>query len=91
MAIISKKINEKIKYLKGGFEVNKDIVHNGIKGGLNEGELSSLIKDVIPQRYRITRGIIENAINEQSNETDIIIYDDEILPPYIKNDLSFVL
>ncbi|MCR3910435.1 hypothetical protein NUK47_16815 [Aeromonas hydrophila] len=90
MAIISKKINEKINYLKGGFEVNKDIFHNGIKGGLNEGELSSLIKDVIPQRYRITRGIIENAINEQSNETDIIIYDDEILPPYIKNDLSFV-
>ena len=90
MSVISEKFNYKINSLKSEFEANKNVVHQGIKGGLNEGELSSLIKEVIPQRYRVTRGIIENAIGKQSNETDIFIYDDEILPPYIKSDLTFV-
>lgn len=90
MSIISEKFNAKISSLKRDFEVNKDVMHNGVKGGLNESELSSLIKEVIPQRYKATKGIIENSIGRQSNETDIFIYDDEILPPYIKNDLTFV-
>lgn len=90
MSIISEKINKKIDAIKNEFEINKDVVHQGVKGSLNESEIASLIKDVIPQRYKVTKGIIENSIGEQSNETDIFIYDDEILPPYIKNDLTFV-
>lgn len=90
MSVISEKFNYKINSLKSEFEGNKNVVHQGVKGGLNEGELSSLIKEVIPQRYRVTKGIIENSIGKQSNETDIFVYDDEILPPYIKNDLTFV-
>lgn len=90
MSVISEKFNAKISTLKSDFEVNKDIVHQGVKGGLNESELSSLIKEVIPQKYKISKGIIENAKGDQSNETDFFIYDDEILPSYIKNDLAFV-
>lgn len=90
MSIISKKFSNKIDAIKSEFEVNKDVDHQGIKGGLNENEISSLIKDVIPTRYKITKGIIENAIGDQSNETDIFIYDDEVLPPYMKKDLTFV-
>ena len=90
MSIISEKFNVKISSLRNDFEVNRDIVHNGVKGGLNEIELSSIIKEVIPQKYKIAKGVIENSIGEQSNETDFFIYDDEILPPYIKNELAFV-
>jgi hypothetical protein len=90
MSIILKKFNNKITTLKNEFEVHKDIVHQGVKGGLNENELSSLIKDVIPQKYRLTKGVIENAGGEQSNETDLLIYDDEVLPLYMKHDLTFV-
>lgn len=90
MSIISEKFNLKINSLKSDFQINKDVNHNGIKGGLNENELSELIKEVIPQKYKITRGIIENSNGDQSNETDIFIYDNEILPAYIKNELTFV-
>lgn len=90
MGVISEKFNAKVSALKSDYEVNKDIVHQGIKGGLNENALSSLIKEVIPQKYKISKGIIENPNGEQSNETDFFIYDDEILPPYIKDDLAFV-
>lgn len=90
MSIISKKFSEKITTMKNEFEINKDVEHQGTKGSLNENELATLIKDVIPQKYKMSKGIIENADGIQSNETDIIIYDDEILPIYMKNDLAFV-
>ena len=90
MSVISEKFNAKISALKNDFEVNREIFHQGVKGGLNESELSSLIKEVIPQKYKISKGIIENAKGVQSNETDFFVYDDEILPSYIKNDLAFV-
>jgi hypothetical protein len=61
MSIISEKFNSKINTVKSDFEVNRDVMHQGVKGGLNEGELSSLIKEVIPQRYRVAKGIIENS------------------------------
>lgn len=90
MGIISEKINAKIKALKEDFDLNKKIKHQGVKGSFNEIEITSLIKEVIPNKYNISRGIIENCKGEQSNETDFFIYDDEILPPYIKSDLTFV-
>ena len=90
MGILQKKIVEKINALLAGYETNKEIIHNGIKGGLNEAELSEIIKSVIPTRYKIAKGIIENSTGQQSNETDLVIYDDEILPPYIKEDLSII-
>ncbi|OBY75271.1 DUF6602 domain-containing protein [Acinetobacter gyllenbergii] len=90
MSIISEKFNAKVNALKADFKLNKDVIHQGVKGGLNESELSSLISEIIPKKYKISKGVIENSRGEQSNETDFFIYDDEILPPYIKNELAFV-
>ena len=90
MSILSIKIKEKIRHIKHEYETNKLIQHQGVKGTFNESDLSNLIKDIIPSRFKITKGLIENYKSEQSNETDIIIYDDDILPPYIKNDLSVI-
>jgi hypothetical protein len=88
MGILSTKINEKINNLKNEYQNNQNIQHQGIKGGFNENELSDLIKEIIPTKYIITKGIIENSSGKQSNETDIIIYDNDVLP--YKYDLSFI-
>ncbi|HAT3659227.1 TPA: hypothetical protein I8559_001597, partial [Klebsiella oxytoca] len=90
MSIISEKISSRIKTLKQEFALNKNVKHQGVKGELNEVELIKIIKDVIPKKYEISKGIIENSSGEQSNETDIVIYDNEILPPYINSELAFV-
>ncbi|MFW2552630.1 DUF6602 domain-containing protein [Aliarcobacter butzleri] len=90
MGIIKDKINEDINKLKREFENNKGIKHQGLKGSFNENELNELIEKIIPKKYIITKGTIENSNNEQSNETDIIIYDNEILPYYFKKDISFI-
>ena len=50
-----------------------------------------LIKGVIPEKYKITKGIIQDSKGAQSNETDLIIYNPEILPSILfGNSLSFV-
>ena len=90
MGILSRKINEKINHLKNEYRNNQNIQHQGIKGSFNENELSDLIKKIIPTKYIITKGIIENSSGKQSSETDIVIYDNDVLPYYIKNDLSFI-
>lgn len=90
MGILHTKINNKITCLKQEYQNNKNVNHQGMKGSFNESELSELIEKVIPTRYIVTKGIIENSKDEQSNETDIIIYDNDILPRYVKNDLSFI-
>ncbi|WP_418186025.1 DUF6602 domain-containing protein [Aliarcobacter vitoriensis] len=90
MGIIKDKINEDINKLKREFENNRKINHQGMKGSFNEKELNKVIKKIIPKKYTVINGVIENQNSEQSCETDIIIFDDEILPDYLKEDISFV-
>ena len=67
MSIISEKISSRIKTLKQEFAVNKNVEHQGVKGGLNEVELIKIIKDVIPRKYEISRGIIENSHGDRKS------------------------
>lgn len=90
MNIISEKFNSKVTALKNSFQSNKKINHQGIKGKMNEEELHSLIREVISERYKISNGVIVNNYGIQSNETDFFIYDNNILPAFIKNTITFV-
>lgn len=64
ISVISEKSNAKIISLKNKYEVNKVIVHQGVKGGLNENELSPIINEVVPKKYQISKGVIENSDGE---------------------------
>lgn len=76
-------INQKINSLKSFYFTHKNIVHSGVKGTLNEILLQELIKEIIPTKYQITKGIVQDYIGIQSNESDIIIYNPEILPSFL--------
>ena len=91
MSIILQGIDNKINNLKNEFQLHKGLNHQGVKGNCNEELLKDIIKDVIPKKYIISSGIIENHNGVQSNETDLIVIDDEIIPPYMKSsELSIV-
>ena len=84
-------INQKIDFLKHSYKTNKIVNHQGIKGSLNEILLEEIIKGVIPEKYKITKGIVQDFKGTQSNESDLIIYNPEILPSILfGNSLSFV-
>ncbi|AXA33726.1 DUF6602 domain-containing protein [Francisella adeliensis] len=88
---ISQVVNGKINTLKSSYKENKSINHQGVKGNVNEILLRELIQSVIPNKYSFTRGVIHDSKGFQSNETDIIIYDSEILPTILfGSELGFV-
>lgn len=58
--------------------------HRLTKGELRELFVSDLLKLFLTDQFDIGSGIIINQKGEQSKQTDIIVYDKRILPPFIK-------
>lgn len=55
-----------------------------LKGELRELFVSELLKCYLSYPFEIGSGIIINQRGDESNQTDIIIYDASVLPPFIK-------
>jgi hypothetical protein len=58
--------------------------HELTKGEIRELFVSNVLRLFLSSQFSIGTGIIINHKEEQSNQTDIIIYDNRILPPFIK-------
>jgi hypothetical protein len=62
----------------------QDLDHNLLKGELRELFVTDLLKRFLTSQFEVGSGIITNQKGEQSNQNDIIIYDNRILPPFIR-------
>ena len=60
------------------------IKHKLTKGELRELFVTNIVRHFLTKQFEVGTGIIINQKEEQSNQTDIIIYDNRILPPFIK-------
>ena len=58
--------------------------HRLTKGELRELFVTNILAAFLTKQFDTGTGIIINQREEQSNQTDIIIYDNRILPPFIK-------
>jgi len=61
-----------------------DLNHKLTKGELRELFVSNILNSFLTDQFDIGSGIIINQAGCQSYQTDIIIYDNRILPPFIK-------
>lgn len=61
-----------------------DIDHRLTKGQLREFLVSRILSAFLTSEFGIGTGIVVNKNGEESNQIDIIIYDNRILPPFIK-------
>jgi hypothetical protein len=61
-----------------------DLEHRLTKGELRELFISTILRSFLTNQYEIGSGIIINQKGKQSKQTDIIIYDNRILPPFIR-------
>lgn len=61
-----------------------DLDHKLTKGELRELFVSNILHSFLTNQFDVGSGIIINQAGLQSNQTDIIIYDNRILPPFIK-------
>jgi len=62
---------------------NDGLENESVKGYLREIFVSDVLNFFLPHHLGIGSGIIINHKGQQSNQTDIIIYDKRILPPFI--------
>jgi len=61
-----------------------NLQHNLLKGELRELFVTQVLKQFLTAQFQVGSGIIVNQKGEQSKQTDIIIYDNRILPPFIR-------
>lgn len=68
----------------------KKMEHSLSKGQFRELFITDLLKHFLPHQFEIGSGIIVNQKGEQSHQTDLVIYDKSILPPFISESISGV-
>lgn len=82
--LISKHSSAIIRGLYEKISALSELNHKLSKGELRELFVSNILKSFLTDQFSIGSGVIINQIGHQSNQTDIIIYDNRILPPFIK-------
>ena len=61
----------------------RNLDHTTSKGTLRELLVSSLLKRFLSSQFSVSSGLIVNHGGEQSNQMDVIILDNRVLPPFI--------
>ena len=63
----------------------KNLKHNLTKGELRELFLNDLLINFMTSQFSVGTGVVVDSYGNESRQTDLIIYDNRILPPIIKN------
>ena len=73
-----------VEGLVGKISASSPLRHRLTKGELRELFVTNLLSPFLTKQFDIGSGIVINQKEEQSDQTDMIIYDNRILPPFIK-------
>lgn len=84
--LIKKYMTAKIQGLIFESIALKDLEHKVTKGSLRELLIARLLKKLLASHLSIGTGVIINQYGIESKQTDIIIYDNSILPPFIEEE-----
>lgn len=80
------------KKLKIDFDgVTRQIEHKGVKGSAREDLLKDYLRDLLPNKYSISSGIIIDFNQNQSKQQDFIIHDAFNCPSFFKTDSNTIL
>ena len=78
---IFKKLSQK---LLADFEISSQVFHPGVKGDFREDSLVKFLEDgKLPQKYGIGSGLIVSPSEQESNQSDLIIYDRHKCPAWM--------
>ncbi len=81
-----RKIFESISLeLSARFQKTIQIKHNGGKGDNREDAFVDFLVEYLPQKYGVGRGEVISPYNDVSGEIDIIIYDNDHCPLFLKS------
>lgn len=73
-----------IQKAKAFYEATKEVDHHGMQGSLRENFLEDVLRPLLPKDVGVTSGKLIDHRGNQSNECDIIIYNENLLQPIFK-------
>lgn len=82
--LIKRYASGQVKAVIDKAESIKGVRHKVTKGTLRELFLADLLSPFLSSQFSVGSGIIINQRGEQSHQTDIIILNNHMLPPFIK-------
>lgn len=85
---IQEHTTEIIKSFIGESNSLRNLDQNTVRGQLRELFTSSILSKFPTGQFGIGTGIIMNQNGDQSRQTDIIVYDRRILPPFIHEQIG---
>lgn len=86
-----KRIQSKIDILVAESKSAEVIDHNSTKGSIRERLLIDFFQSLIPPKFDITSGIVCDAKGRSSKQTDFIVRDNSLFPPFLfATDVSVV-
>lgn len=77
-----------IRFAYEEYKNSNNINHSGLQGRIREIALNNLFKPLLIDSIAIGTGKIIDSNSSQSHETDLIIYNKNILPPLFYNDFN---
>jgi len=81
LKFIFRRISQK---LMEDFSISSQISHSGVKGDFRESYLRNFLEDgKLPQNYGIGSGLIVSPLSQESNQSDLIIFDRNNCPAWM--------
>lgn len=65
------------------YELSGGVKNDGEKGAFREFFIVSLIRPLMPRHFGVGSGVVVSSNEQQSRQTDVIIYDRRLLPPVL--------
>lgn len=81
MSTLNDVLENNIKTLINSAKAVDGIEHQGLKGTAREEYLAEFLEKYLPHQWGIGKGQVQDSLGAVSNESDLIIYDRNSLPP----------
>jgi hypothetical protein len=82
---------KKVDDLLNLYEATGDVAHRGEKGMFRELGLRKLLLYVLPPHFGVGTGLVVDAWGRQSRQTDLVIFDKRLLPPFLLEESRGIL
>lgn len=81
--MLQKAIEAATENMRRLYELSGGVEHDGEKGAFREFFIAQLIRPCIPAHFGVGSGIVVARNEQQSRQSDVIIYDRRLLPPIL--------
>jgi hypothetical protein len=82
--LIQQYASSMVSGLMGRVTALKELNHRPAKGELRELFISAVLRSFLTQQFGLGSGVVVNQRGVESNQIDIVIYDNRIVPPLIR-------